>query len=116
MTARTPEVEKAYQDAKASGNLEQLHEVAPIKEWTYWKLIPNRFPHNKLNTKHMMIVLKRGCDIWSLTNYEIYELWREILPELDDQYDYVKLNLSAMRTVAGTPHLHVCIYKQEYRS
>lgn len=115
MTARTEAMERAYQDAKKRGDLVPLHEVLPLKEWYYWKLIPNAFPHDKLNVKHYMVVLKREADLWNLTNYEIYELWREILPWLDDQYDYVKLNLQAMRSVANVPHLHVCIYKEEYR-
>lgn len=115
MTARTAPMEQAYQDAKTKGELEPLHEIAPIKEWTYWKLVPNRFPHDKLNTKHLMLVLKREVDLWSLSNYEIYELWREILPELDSQYDYVKLNFQAMRSVNGVPHLHVCVYREEFR-
>lgn len=49
MTVRKPETEQAYQNAKATGDLEPLHLVKPIKEWDYWKLVANRFPHDRLS-------------------------------------------------------------------
>ena len=115
MTARTDAMERAYQEARAAGTLEQLNEVAPLKEWAYWKLIPNRFPHDKLNVKHLMIVLKREANIWEIEQAELNNLWRDILPSLDAEYDYVKINLAAMRSVANVPHLHVAVYRSEFR-
>lgn len=114
MTARTPALEAKYQEAKREGNLQPLHEIEPIKEWTFWKLVPNKYPHNKLNVKHDMLVLKRPIGVWSMSLHEWAELYR-ILAEVDDQYDYSKLNLSAMRSINTTPHVHLCVYKEEYR-
>lgn len=114
MTVRKPETEQAYQNAKATGDLEPLHLVKPIKEWDHWKLVANRFPHDRLNAKHLMVVLKREANIFAITNAELDELWRTVLPELDDQYHYVKLNLAAMRSVANVPHLHVCDFTEDY--
>jgi len=115
MTMRTKETEEEYQLAKKNGDIENLTEVEPKFKWTYWNLISNKFPHDKINTNHDIIVLKRECDLWELTNYEIYELFREILPFLDKHYDYLKLNFESMRSVNNVPHLHVCCLKGEYK-
>ena len=114
MTTRKPETEAAYQKAKATNKLEPLHLIEPIKEWDHWKLVPNRFPHDRLNKVHLMLVLKREANIYAITNAELDELWRKILPELDSLYHYVKLNLRAMRSISNVPHLHICDFVEEY--
>ena len=109
-------MEHAYQMAKANGDLENLHEIAPTKVWSYWRLVPNRFPHDKLNRKHLMIVLNRECDsLWDITDFELKQLWRTILPYLDDKYDYFKINGKALRSINNVPHLHVCVYLDEFK-
>ena len=117
MTARTEATEASYQKAKQSGTLQPLHEVTPIKEWTHWKLVPNAFPHDKLHARHLMVVLKREVDpkdYWGITEYELYELWWDILPELEKEYHYFKINGSALRSIKTVPHIHVCDYLPEY--
>lgn len=115
MSVRTPKTEARYQKDKKEGKTQKLNEVMPIMEWYHWKLIPNEYPHDKLNTKHDMVVLKRECELWNMTNYEIYELFREVLPFLDRHYDYFKLNAKSMRSINNVPHIHVCNLKEEYK-
>lgn len=117
MTARTEESEALYQAAKKRGDLESLKDIAPIKEWVHWKLVPNKFPHDKLNTRHLMVVLKRETDpddYWGLRDVELYELWWDIFPELEKEYHYFKINGSALRSVGNVPHIHVCDFLPEY--
>lgn len=116
MSVRTDQMEDRYTAAKAAGTLVPLHKLVAVKDYTYWKLVHNMFPHDKLNTRHYMVVLKRECpDIWQgLTNNEIYELWREILPSLDKEFHYFKLNGAALRSIQNVPHIHVCDHKEEY--
>lgn len=114
MSVRTDECEARYTEARDSGLLVPLYDAPTVRDYTYWKLVKNDFPHDKLNTRHYMVVLKRESDIWELTNYEIYELWREILPELDKEFHYFKLNGAALRSVTNIPHIHVCDHKEEY--
>lgn len=114
MTARTEATEARYQEAKKNGTLQPLDQVEPLHKWVYWRLVENEFPHDKLNRRHRMIVLNRQSDLWELTNNEIYELWRVILPELDKQYHYFKLNGSQLRSINNVPHIHVCDFLPEY--
>lgn len=115
MTARTEALEKEYQQARLQGNLTPINEEAHIKEWEHWILVNNRYPHNKIVDVHVMVVLKRETDLWEININELKELWYTILPWADDKYDFAKLNMSSMRSVKGIPHLHLCIYKEEYR-
>lgn len=117
MTARTKRTENAYQKAKASGKLESLKDIKPIKEWLHWKLVPNRFPHDKLNTRHLMVVLKRETDpkdYWGIRDVELYELWWDILPELEKEYQYFKINGASLRSINTVPHIHVCDFLPEF--
>ncbi len=117
MTARTEAGEEAYQKAKRLGQLEPLQDITPIKEWVHWKLVPNKFPHDKLNSRHLMVVLKRETaegDYWGLEDVELFELWWDIFPELERDYHYFKINGSALRTVGRVPHIHVCDFLPEY--
>lgn len=114
MTARLPSTELAYQTAIKNGDVEPLHMVPAIKQWRYWKLIKNRFPHDKLNTRHNMIVLLRECSLWDIAPAELLELWL-IFAEMDAEYDYIKINLKSLRSVHGIPHIHIADYKDEYK-
>jgi hypothetical protein len=117
MTARTEKTEQAYQEARARGDLQALDEIEPIREWTHWKLVENRFPHDKLNCRHFILALKRKVapeDYWGLTEYELYELWWDIFPEVDNEFHYVKINLAELRSVNNVPHLHLCDHLPEF--
>lgn len=120
MSVRTPELEKLYCQKKAAGELVPLIDVHPIKEWYYWKLIKNDFPHDKIVTSaHYMLVLKRKCPDWwdGMKNNEIMELFRTIIPELDPKeqgHHFIKINLEAMRSISEYPHFHVCEYLPEF--
>lgn len=115
MTARTEQMEAKYQKAKKDGTLVPLHLEKKLKEWEYWILIDNRFPHDKLNTRHHMVVLKRDCqDIWAITEPELAELYYKILKWADARYHYAKLNFAKLRSVNGILHIHLCDHKEEY--
>ena len=117
MTARTEEMEARYQEAKRVGDLESLEQITPEGEWVHWKLVPNRFPHDKLNTRHLMLVLKRRVEdgkYWDLREGELFELWWDIFPELDKEFHYFKINGEALRSIGNVPHIHVCDHKPEF--
>ena len=120
MSVRTPEMEARYQRAKDAGTTIPLCDLPAIKEWHYWKLVVNEFYHDKLCTeKHYMLVLKRKCPDWwqGMTNYEIFEWIRVIMPEVDPKeqgHHFMKINLEAMRSQKDYPHFHVCEYLPEF--
>lgn len=118
MTLRTDATERAYSEAKASGDLLPLASepsIANAPEFFYWKIVDNRFPHDEHHDIHKLIVLRRDCDVVELTTKEIEELFFEVIPWADDKYDYVKLNLSGLRSIKATPHLHLLTLKPEYK-
>jgi hypothetical protein len=114
MTARTAKLERAYQKAKSNGGLVPLYEETSLKDWTHWKLVQNRFPHNKIVTKHQMVVLKREANIWAIKQEELIELWYVILPWADERYHFAKINLVAMRSINAVPHIHLCDYQDRF--
>lgn len=120
MSVRTPDMEALYAKDRAEGKLVPIMDLEPIKEWHYWKFVRVKYYHNRIVTKeHFMVVLKRKCPDWwqGMTNNEIFEWIRVIMPELDpkDQgHHFMKINLEAMRSIPDIPHFHVCEYLPEF--
>lgn len=116
MSLRTPATEARYQAARASGQLRHLMEEPPVAEFRLWRIIANRFPHDRHHTRNHLAVLKRDCPVEQISITEWEELWRRVMPWADQQgYDYIKFNLSATRSVTATPHVHLLELKEEYK-
>ena len=115
MTMRTPETEAKYATDRLNNNLTPLNKVEPMKEWRFWKLIENSYPHDRHHTVHHMLVLKRPRpNVWRINLFEWLELCR-ILEEVNPQYDYWKVNFSALQSIKNLPHIHLCVLKSEYK-
>lgn len=115
MTLRTKKMEHKYTMAKLNGDLKPLLEEEPIVEFSYWKIVLNRFPHDKHHRKHILIVLKRECEVFKISPDELQELWYDVLPWAETQgWHYTKLNFQVLRSVNHTPHLHLLTLKPEY--
>ena len=117
MSLRTPLEDWRYKRFLKKGVPQPLNTLPAIQEWAYWKLVKPISKHNRHHKQHHMLVLKRQCgDIWQgVTNNEVMDLWRFVLPELDTRYHYVKINFKVMRSVGGYVHLHVLILKDRYK-
>lgn len=118
MSLRTSKTEQAYTAAKAAGNLIPLIQEPKIDEapeFDYWKVVPNRFPHDQHHKLNLLIALKRDCAIEDVSLDELAELWYRVFAWADTLYDFIKFNLKAMRSVNGTPHLHIMVLKKRYK-
>ena len=117
MSLRTPLENYKYKRHLRKYGSTPLSDLPAIREWTYWKLVKPISKHNRHHTEHLMLVLKRPCgDIWQgTTNNEIYDLWRNVLPELDETYHYLKINFKLMRSVPDYVHMHVMVLKKKYQ-
>lgn len=118
MSLRTEETENTYTKAKLEKTLIHLAEEPRLlgtPRFQYWKVIKARFPYDLHHKKHDLVVLVRDVPIAAISIVEIEELWREIIPWADNTYDYVKLNMSAVRSIEGTPHLHLLTLKEEFK-
>lgn len=120
MTMRTEATEASYQLAKTSKNLKQLSEEPAINEWDYWRLIDNRFPHDRHHERHHLLVAKSWGtreapkQFWDLTPAALHQL-QTILQNLNGQYDVVKYNFPAIQSVPTVCHLHLLNLKPEYK-
>lgn len=115
MTLRTKEMEHKYTMARVTGQLKELIDEKSIHDFKFWKIVNNRFPHNKHHQRHVLVVLKRTCSVEQVSLEELGELWYEVLPWAEEQgYHYTKLNFSVLRSVNHTPHLHLLTLKPAY--
>ena len=119
MTMRTPETEEKYRKAREDGTLKPLREEAKLAgapEFRCWTVIDNRFPHDRHHVRNHLVVLKWDIEIERVSMTALEELWKEVMPWADRQgYDYIKVNLSNVRSIKGTPHVHLMELMPEYK-
>jgi diadenosine tetraphosphate (Ap4A) HIT family hydrolase len=111
---RTDETEAQYESLKQTGHLERgcpLCDSEAITEFDYWKIIPNRFPYDKIASLHHMVVPKRHTDGEDVTPEEIAKLLELRRHYLNDNYQYIFEALSNAKTIPAHFHLHVMITK-----
>lgn len=112
---RTEAGEERYRRATRSGNLKKLYEEDPIADYTYWRIVKNRFSHNKLARINHMLVLKRECS--GLLHIRIQE-WVELLwiiLEIYPKYNCMLFNFPGMSSIKNIPHIHLYILKKEFK-
>lgn len=119
MSMRTPETEQKYREARAAGTLiglENEPDAPGTPLFTYWRVVENKFPHDRHHTKHLLVILKRKCRFDELSLAELQELWHSVIFWADDKFDYIKFNFASVRTVPNIPHLHLLTLKGEYKN
>lgn len=115
---RSPEMEDKYKKARENGELVPLSQepqVPGAPDFHYWKIVSNRFPHDRHHTRHILIVLKRDCGVYQICLEELEELWYQVMPWAEDKFDCLKFNMRSLRSVNQTPHLHLLVIKDEYK-
>lgn len=119
MSLRTEETELRYQTARRMGWLKHLTAEPTLDqapEFKLWKVIENRYPHDRHHVRNHLVVLRRDCSVDRISTTEWEEFWRKVMPWANAaHYDYIKFNLSSVRSIAGTPHLHLMELKKEYK-
>lgn len=111
MSLRTQAGELRYQDAKNRKALEPLSQVEPIKEWKYWKLIPNQYPYDMAFRRHNMLVPKRQyADRGQMHFIEWQELQIIIRDYIEKHYDVLFDNMQKRRSNTTIYHVHVANY------
>lgn len=115
MSMRTEFMENNYSDARAGGALKLLYQEEPIKDFKYWMIIANRFPHDKIATVNHIIVLKReAVDLRHIHLIEWVELLK-IVWFVRKDYDVFTYNLPSMSSIKNIPHCHLYKLKKEYK-
>lgn len=107
-TLRTPETEQQYQDFKDKGHLQDgcaLCKEIPIETFTHWKIIPNRFPYDKIAEKHDMIIpIRHSAEI---NDEERVELLILRSTYINEHYRYILEATTRAKSIPAHFHLHL---------
>lgn len=109
-TLRLPAGEVAYwrarQLSKAAGDHScPLCRSPSLREFSFWRLILNDFPYDKIARTHHMLIPKRCVPQEALTSQESAEL-EDIKKQLAENYHYYIEATPQQRSVPGHYHLH----------
>lgn len=85
-----------------------LKEIPTIRAWTYWRLVKNEYPYDKIFDRHDLLILARENvkSLFNLTAEERNEL-EAITDELQSEYDGILSPFNHTMTYPETFHLHL---------
>jgi hypothetical protein len=111
---RTFWTELKYQAAIKQGSLKGdcvFCSVNSIKDFEYWKIVPNKYPYNRVSKVHDIIYPIRHTDGGDLTTDEINELVELKKDYLNTNYQYILEAMPKNKSIPGHFHLHLIIAK-----
>ena len=118
MSLRTPENQAKYRKHIQDGGLKNgcplcTHE--PLILFQFWKIMPNRYPYDKIAEKHDMLVPLRHVIESEFTSEEVEEL-KEIKDDyLNANYEYIIEAAHKNKTIPSHFHLHLLTVKAEHK-
>lgn len=89
-----------------------LEEENILYNGTYWAVIPNDFPYDRVFETHHLLVPKRVFAFASDMTSEEFDELQQIKIDLDKNYDSVLENLYERRSVHKHFHLQLCVWKR----
>lgn len=110
---RTPEQAAAYREYRTNKPAEApcpLCAAEAIKTFTYWKIIPNRFPYDRIAREHDMIVPLRHVTEDKLSEKERTEL-TAVKRDYLQRYDYFIEATSKTKSIPEHFHIHLLVGK-----
>lgn len=113
---RTEVSQAAYNEFKElhSSNPELLssfnfaHEI-PVREFTHWLIIENRFPYDRMaRTNHILVAKRLFAHLHEATSEEHTE-YKKILQQLAEEglYDALIENFPKVKSVKKNAHVHL---------
>lgn len=100
--------EETYQIAKQRGLLLPLADEPSLHEFTYWRIIVNRFPYDMVyRTSHLLLPRREVGERYNLTPDELYELEELLNGFVDDHYDRYIVNTVWRRSIQAHYHIHL---------
>lgn len=107
---RLNKTEKRYQRDRIAGRTRSLWDVKPIREFKYFKVIPNNYPHDRLARVNNILIPIRRVEDWRDLNWRERREFRKLHDIFSVQYDSIKLNYPSMLSVRNIVHWHLYIY------
>jgi diadenosine tetraphosphate (Ap4A) HIT family hydrolase len=113
---RTQDTHDAYEADKRAGGL--MHgcrfcEASTIYDFTYWRVIPNKYPYDAVADEHTMLVPKRHAVERQLTDEERAELLVIKGSAYAERFTYLLESLHSKTSVMQHYHLHFIKAKDE---
>ncbi len=110
---RTDAMQQAYYDFQDGGGLRGKCPLCDEKEmlqtFTYWQIMPNRFPYDKVAKVHHMLVPLRHASWTELTAEELAEFEEIKRGYVDSHYQYMVEATSSLKSIPAHFHLHLLI-------
>lgn len=112
---RTQAMHETYEEGRADSVITDecpLCTAPVIGEFTYWKIIKNKYPYDAVTLRHDLLVVKRhvGSDK-ELTEAERDELFTLKESTLNETYTFILEALPRNKSIPGHHHLHLMIPK-----
>lgn len=109
---RTEKTQRSYEDAISSGILEQgciLCRKESVTEFTYWRIVTNDFPYDRIATTHDMLVTKRCVAESDLSTEEIAEFYTLKQQRLGEMYNIILEALPHRKSIPPHAHHHLIV-------
>lgn len=85
--------------------------VESVREFTFWRIVPNAFPYDRIARVHHMAVPKRHAQWADLTADELDEFDRLRKNELDGAYTYFVEASTSFKSIPAHFHMHLITLK-----
>lgn len=86
------------------------------KDFTYWHIVSNKYPYNKIAKTNDILVLKRHVksekDLTKEEAQELLNIKTDFLPK--STYKVIYENLPAQQSIKGHYHVHLLVLHDKY--
>ncbi|MEX0917045.1 MAG: hypothetical protein WDZ90_00755 [Candidatus Paceibacterota bacterium] len=107
---RTIEDEQRYLEYQKTGGLDGeclFCREKGVKEFTYWKVLPNTFPYNKIAKVHDMLAPKRHVTEQELPAEELEEYQALKAGFINTNYEFIFEPTQKKKSIPKHFHLHL---------
>ena len=81
---------------------------SPTKTFTYWLLLPNKYPYDAVATKHDLLLSRRHVATYEELNQAEQDKLRTLKQGiLNTDYDYILEAMPKNKSIPGHFHLHL---------
>lgn len=108
VSSRSHATEKRYQKDIEAGSTRDICSIPPLREWKFWKLVPNDYPGDILyKVCHMLIIKEDVSDRINMSEGARLELDRILEEFVYPSYSSIIENCPSIRSAPHVYHLHV---------
>lgn len=111
-TKETIDAYHAFQATQAPGVC-HLCDTPATESFTFWKIIPDKFPYDRIAKQHDLLVPKRHAVEGELTEEEKKEFFDLKQHYLNTHYEILIETAPHLKSVPSHHHVHLIVIKDE---